>query len=130
MDWGEYYPQDCPPKDAIKPSMKVFRLAVNATPTREEFDPHIITRKKRYWKDDCIASGLSVYTEQTDACLLVKRIPKLRKQYNYIASATLNETDGLIKHTPGEEESHHTWWMCEESNVWQDFNNVFNLRDI
>lgn len=123
MNWPNYYPENCPPDDAEKPSGLVFRFTYKAKSSRADFKPY--HREGKEWKNDCQtcqACGISVYTDLNEVLRVQKRTPAARNKF--IARYEVNENDGLIKNTPGNSPNHHTWWIVEGNQVWERFENI------
>lgn len=109
--WPDYYPDNCPPRDALRCAGVVYRLTA-PHPGPEDFKPHLITLPNpvRPYSCRCQAAGLSVYTVVDDV-RLAARMPGPRKRGLVVAKGELDAACGVIKATPRDENSHHTWWL-------------------
>lgn len=113
MEWGEHFPGDCPPQDAIVPGCQVYRFLEGDGITASDF---LTVRDKaperRFPEDEkeCRACSLSVFTDRSEVLRLQHRVPRWRRA---IAIGQLDETSGKLKHTPSPQtnNSHHSWWV-------------------
>ena len=120
MQWPDYYPEDCPPKDA-KPAIEtVYRLVKHEPPQAEDFLSSWEEFLGRFPEPTIKNSGISVYTDPEDIPRLFdrlkNRIGHLRNRKT--AKGKLNPTLGRIQHTPSHENSHHTWWKPIGVEPW------------
>lgn len=109
MIWPSFFPPQCPPSDAKDASAEVFRLVSSNPPASSDFQCWAQMHPKK-WMGNCRASGLSVFTLQSDALRLVRRVPGISASGQLIASANLSPEAGKLMHTPRDGNSHHTWW--------------------
>jgi len=105
--WFDDFPEQCPPKDARKDNLVVFRLVSNIPPKREDFISTIRESPHRSFSGDelCDAHGISVFKKIED-------IRKIRERFfknKNIVRCKISENDGLIKET--RKYSHVTWWL-------------------
>jgi len=113
MEWPEYFPKSCPPKEAVYIQPSIYRLVSKHTPKKGDFIPYFISQKKDWGKKACQACGLSVH-ETLEDCRnnydrLKRRIPSMRKK---IAIAKGEKIEGKFLNTPSKEDSTHcTWWI-------------------
>lgn len=107
MNWPSFFPPQCPPSEAKDASAEVFRLVSSNPPAGSDFESWAQKNPKR-WMGNCKASGLSVFTAQSDALQLVRRVPGMTAKL--IAGANLSPKAGKLMHTPHDGNSHHTWW--------------------
>src|SRR4051794_11688442 len=100
-DWPDHFPPSCPPPDAVEASGEMYRL-VNSDPlTSVDFMSHMERLaagmlKKRYWNDDCVASGLSVFVERDEADYVRRSVGPLRGAQ--LARGSIDNA-GFMKHT-------------------------------
>jgi len=126
MDWPEHFPEYCPPEDADDTDHTVYRF-VNSNPPRED---DLKSHRERFEAYDfgdkeCLACGLSVYTEVNDIINAQKRVPGMAKKL--IAKFELQNGDGKIKHTSTNfRDSHHTWWVPITLNGQDKFKSIIN----
>lgn len=107
--WPDYFPHECPPAEARRDNVEVFRLVAGTPPSQADFMPTIVEFPHRDFTSDqcCAACGVSVYRD-------VKDIIRKRKQYKAlrdkkIAVGRISHEDGLVLETF--EPSHMTWWL-------------------
>lgn len=108
-------PADCPPEDAYRTTLTVYRLVNSVPPTAADFVPlaHIPQRKIAPEKL-CCSFGLSVYEKKADA-EQTKRLFKNLRSCD-IAVGTITPPDGVVKQTF--QPSHFTWWVeCIEPHL-------------
>jgi hypothetical protein len=107
--WPEYFPQNCPPEEAAKADLTVFRLADSAPPTSADFIPTVVLTPSRLLGVEqlCLGCGLSVHKESTDAFELKKRYKPLREKV--VVQVRITPEDGVVMKTGSG--SHHTWWI-------------------
>lgn len=119
--WPDYFPDSCPPLQARKDEVKVFRLVDNTPPSSNDFRPTIIEHPHRDFKSEdlCIACGVSVFKKLEDALNRRRRFKPLRDKR--IAIGTITQDDGLILETCSD--SHMTWWLQTDS-PHKDFQEV------
>lgn len=100
---------------------EVFRVVNNDPPNQTDF----VTQRERFPKkeldDECIARGLSIYTDKSDVHRMIRRIPSRRKRLQLIASGELNQDMGVMSPSPHGGDSHHTWWMTFGCAAWEVF---------
>jgi len=108
LKFPEYFPPNCPPKDAVQCEIEVYRLCENPV-CAEDFLSHYQKNPQLYKSID-IAYGLSVCTVPDD-CLKLKKYPALKNKK--IARGITYIYTGVIKQTNGSTKSHYTWWLFE-----------------
>lgn len=109
MEWPQYYPESCPPKDARVDNLSVFRL-VSSPITKADFLPSLREQPDRQFQDLCLACGVSVFTDKEKIAERQRRYKALRVKK--IAAGTITASDGLVLETLSE--SHLTWWLQTE----------------
>ena len=103
--WG-----DCPPSIATVAEGIVYRR-VNSNPvTAADFLSYIELGNTVTDSMRCLAFGLSVFRSIDDAKAYAERYPDSGR---FIASATLDSSDGRTLGTPRGGNSHTTWWPFE-----------------
>jgi hypothetical protein len=106
--WRKHVPNDCPPEDAHANQITVYRLINGESPTAHDFLSY--KEEGRGFDDECIASGLSVYTEMAGIEALKRKIKKLKDRK--VIAGTFQSDWGVLKNTPSNLHlSHHTWWL-------------------
>ena len=119
LQWPDYYPENCPPKEAEPASGTVYRLVRHNPPQAKDFLSTWEEFPGRFPEPTIKNSGVSVYTDPQDIERLKKRIRQLKDRKT--AEGELNPTLGLIQRTAGKEKSHHTWWIPIGSEPWLVF---------
>lgn len=105
----------------------MYRLVGSNPPSPDDFLSHVelanLGRMRRYWQDDCRASGLSVCSNLDDIKRLRSSIGPLRSK-----EIALGNTDGtgvmMATPAPNAGDSHHTWWLRIPHAVWTRFRTV------
>lgn len=107
--WFDDFPEQCPPKDARKDNLVVFRLVSNIPPKLEDFISTIRESPHRSFSGEalCNAHGVSVFKKIEDIRKKRERFKNLKNKN--IARCKISQNDGLIKETG--EPSHVTWWL-------------------
>jgi hypothetical protein len=109
VNWPSFFPAQCPPSEAKDASAVVFRIVSSNPPGVSDFESWAQRRPKK-WAGNCDASGLSVFTEISDALQMMRRVPGMSVPGKVIANANLSPEAGKLMHTPRDGNSHHTWW--------------------
>lgn len=124
MTWPSFYPDDCPPADAMPASGGAYRLVETNPPRREDFRSHRDRFPERpFHVPEWQACGVSIYRDVEDIKRLRRRIRKLRSLD--IAYGELEPSLGLVLPTPSTSEpSHYTWWIPVEASPWKVFSVV------
>ena len=119
MKFRSHIPENCPPEDADVSSGSAYRM-VKGDPSPEDFLSFRELKPDKAYPSECIASGLSVYTDAEGIRRLRSRVPRFRKMN--VAIGKLDENHGKMKNTPSNmHESHHTWWLAEDIEPWKFF---------
>ena len=123
MKWPHFYPENCPPPGAKPACGKMYRLVQHNPAQAEDFRTPFEENPKRFKnRADVRNCGLSVHTDPQDSEQLKKAMRMVpRFKNNQIAEGELNPTLGLIKHTPSEYKSHHSWWVPIGAEPWLVF---------
>ncbi len=114
LQWPDYYPEDCPPKDAITSSLTVYRLVKRDPAETGDFIPLYIEKPENFVNkpasEVCQGCGISVLKDIQDVINLQNISGKMRRKH--IAEGHINQMLGMTKHTPSRRyRSHHTWWV-------------------
>jgi hypothetical protein len=129
MDWAEYFPENCPPDDALTGQFTVYRfldgdfiLPTDFLTVREKAP----NRQFPETEKECRACSLSVFTDREEVLRLQRRIPRWRKA---LAIGYLNEFCGKLKHTPSPQtnNSHHSWWVPQAVSAIDLFDQVLKV---
>ncbi len=109
--WPAFFPDECPPGDAVPAAGRFLRLVRNNPPEPTDFVAlRIENPDDRRVADECQACGLSIVVAMDEIHRLQRRVPSQRTKF--IASGVLNHDLGRIKPTPSRmSKSHHTWWL-------------------
>ena len=116
--WPQHYPHQCPPEEADVYSGLLFRFINRPHPTLKDFQSYYDLKPDKDWNGkECQARGLSVYKTVEDCRDVAIKVPGLRKKQ--IAIGTINDSCGLLAHTPSTtSERHFTWWIpTTHSNI-------------
>jgi hypothetical protein len=113
MRFRSHLPNDCPPEDAKGTIGVVYRMIDGDTPESKDFLSFRELNPTKSYPSDCIASGLSVYTQPEGIRQLRSRVPRFRKMK--VAQGNLQPEHGKMKNTPSNLHlSHHTWWIADD----------------
>ncbi len=109
----EPLPEGCPPPHAvaIDQPIVVYRLVGTDPPTMCDFRSHRCKFPNKRFRDECTASGLSVFTMPNGAR------KNLRRSGSEVWEFVLNAGDGYIMRD--ENSSHCTWWPFDS---WSGLN--------
>lgn len=120
--WPDWYPKDCPPKDAKPPTGQVvFRLVRNDPPLREDFNAPLQEYPNLSGPGLETAAAVSVNSAWEDLLRLRSRIPKFRKR-RFIARGALESGSGVILEAPLQgSEGHTNWWIYQCVQVHPGF---------
>lgn len=128
MKWRDHLPNECPPDDAIPTNGVVYRLA-----SRKNFDESDFLSYREMYPDghwdgvpECIACGLSVFTEIAGIERLLRRVPGKKRSKSHkvkkVIEGKLTPKHGKMKNTPSTtHKSHHTWWIPVGEEPWKVF---------
>lgn len=107
--WPDYFPDQCPPKNAREDHLYVYRLVTSSPPSVQDFVPALIEQPHRKFESTvlCLACGVSVFKNIDDADKQRKRFKPLRDKL--IAAGFITKDDGLVLETCAG--SHVTWWL-------------------
>ena len=120
VEFADYLPVGCPPKEATAPCHTVFRLTQGAKPMSKDFVPHFLRFPGKDWgKKLCKACGVSVYTDRNDIERLKDTNGGLKDFHT--AVGMLDHNSGRIMATPMNDDSHHTWWVNKDVEPEQLF---------
>jgi len=123
VTYRDHLPEDCPPEEAQPANGTVYRMLKGNTPTPDDFLSFRELKPGKAYPSDCIASGLSVYTELAGIRQLQRRVPRFREAT--VGQGKLDPVHGTIKGTPSQlHASHHTWWLAQEAQPWTFFSAI------
>lgn len=107
--WPDYFPDQCPPAEARRDTIQVYRLVGSSPPTVHDFLPTVVEAPHRQFPADklCLACGVSVYRDAADAMKQRAKYKPLRDKL--LAKGTIMPEDGPILETG--RLSHVTWWL-------------------
>ena len=115
MTFRDPLPEGCPPDDAIEITLRrtVFRVVSGDPPTDDDFRSQRSEKPRASFNaPECLARGLSVYSDMRDAARLLK-LPKFRGML--ICQVTLERGAGNLSETTSR--SHVTWWPFAAFNI-------------
>ena len=108
-----YFPENCPPAEALAEECVLFRLCKGPVLSEKDFVSVYLINPEKH-KNNVNAYGLSVFKSFDDCKRALSKAPKLRKKYKRIANGTNNKYRGKIMHTPsGDNPNHYTWWLYD-----------------
>jgi hypothetical protein len=125
MKWPDYFPEGCPPPDAVPVNGTFLRATNERRPHKRDFKTPYERRPEDHPDDPILASGLSVYTEVEDIMRMKRRVNGMDRKH--VARGTLQAVHGVMMHTPLIEEnelSHYDWWRvndCVPSSIFEPF---------
>lgn len=109
--YPDYFPNNCPPQNAVAHKKTLFRFCKNAEPVESDFESYYLKKPEKY-KDKINAYGLSVLGSKEDCSSAVRKSPYLRVEY--ISFGDTDENIGCYLNTPNKKNPGHiTWWVCE-----------------
>lgn len=114
-EYLEKLPRGCPPDDAreIGAPCTVYRLVEAKPPTSEDFKSLRSLGNTNDQLDECLARGISVFSDIKDAENQIGAVFKFRSFF--VCHVQLGEGAGVIKKTG--KRSHHTWWPYANYNI-------------
>ena len=117
--WPDWYPENCPPSDAVAASGVVYRLVKGPEVAESDFTPLYQQSPSRV-RDGlvCMASGLSTYRDQADADYLRRNVRAFRQ--HLIAAGTIDGA-GQELATPRDDNSHVPRWVPIDDEPWNRF---------
>ena len=82
MEWGENFPDHCPPHDSVSGSFKVYRFLEGNGIHSSDFltvRDKVPNRKFPEIEKECRACSLSVFTDRSEVLSLQRQVPRWRK---------------------------------------------------
>jgi hypothetical protein len=111
----------CPPADAQPVEGPVYRGVRGADPTPQDFQS-FNEAKAGAKAEDCLHWGLSVWTTEAAVEHARKIIIPLRKGKWSVVVGHLEPEDGVIKHTPtNDQPDHRTLWRNQQRDLTPKF---------
>lgn len=108
-----YFPEGCPPENAMSEEIILFRLCKTDVPAAEDFVTFYQCNPKKY-AGMIQAYGLSMYPSVEDCERARRKSPKLRDTRKGIACGCVDAEKGKILRTPSKANpAHITWWIYE-----------------
>jgi len=109
----DFFPENCPPSDAIEKNINVFRYIENKPPSDDDFKSYYELNPVKH-EGRVEAYGLSVVSNLESAKNSLNLNPGLRRKYKFIAKGTVTPDSGVIKNTPSQKQKYHmTWWLYQ-----------------
>jgi hypothetical protein len=122
-NWAEPLPHNCPPDQAQPPNgQEFFRLVKKIPLEKSDFYSHKKLYPDRRSRDQCIARGVSVFSDLT-ACKNAGKLPNL-KHYTAIVKIRPPLHSGLVLQT-GAQPTHYSWWLSKNYDPISDSKPVF-----
>lgn len=125
--WPDFFPTNCPPADAEKKSIEVYRLVDHNPPTAADFVSEYEKNPKRHFNSIRLACGLSCYTnkqhaeKQNELLFQSAYFRRHRLPLKLLAIGKTDPSCGVVKDTPNGLKSHVTYWVKKNVNVSGDF---------
>lgn len=129
--WPTFFPNNCPPSDAVTKKINVFRLVGNNPPIEDDFlSSYQQNPKRKYGRPNgeipILAYGLSCFTDYHHAIeqgRILSKTPYYRKRskLNLVASGHTEPECGVVKETPREFSSHVTYWLHQDASIVNHF---------
>lgn len=113
LSFPEYFPPGCPPEDATREELTVYRYCENT-------DKVLASDFISYYQDDpdkykkkILAYGLSIMLS-SEECSKGLKLPAIKRKFKSFAKGNTYNSLGVVKRTPNKNsESHCTWWLYE-----------------
>lgn len=113
VKFPDYFPEGCPPPEAVGEERVLFRLCYGPVPTENDFVSHY-QRNPEKFRENILAYGLSVFSTEDDCRTACKKSPLLRKKYHFCSYGMNTPERGKILLTPAKlSPAHITWWIYE-----------------
>ena len=111
MKYPDYFPVNCPPKDACAEEVTAYRMCKTDNIDRSDFQSYYEMGKD--FGNNVNGYGVSVLSDIKEASVLAK-MPAHRK--DYLAQGCTASICGEILRTPSKNKSSHiTWWLYEDA---------------
>ena len=99
-----------------------LRLIKGDKPKKEDFIPHYYAIKRNFKEKECLAKGISLFTDLKDIKTLFELIPNLRKKYKSIYKGKIESSHGELYNTlSNKKPSHKTFYAyktCKEVDIF------------
>lgn len=127
--YPDYFPDNCPPKEASIEKKVLYRLCVGDNPKETDFISYYCSNPEKY-KDVINAYGLSTLPDRDSCMSAFRKFPFVRSRYKTVAVGITDETKGSWLSTPSKTQPKHiTWWVCEGIRPVDFFKFDFQLGD-
>lgn len=117
MSYSEPLPEGCPPDASVEidSEMRVFRLVKTFPVTLDDFRSQRAEKPGVLFKEvnECLARGVSVFTDRVDAEQKALRLPRFRG----FQVCPVRLTAGAGRIQPTFQPSHHTWWPLAKFDI-------------
>ena len=108
--WPDFFPEGCPPAEAMPATGVVLRVVASDPPTAQDFIAWCVEHGGLSKNQPCKSCGVSVFDDMDDVRHLQRRVPAYRDRP--IAKGDLQESMGVTKPTPSSaRRSHRSWWL-------------------
>lgn len=108
--WPIFFPDGCPPENAVPQEILVYRCAIHKPHTEKDFIPYN-QMFGRDWGGKLFEScGLSCFTSLNDAINLQSKM----KKFKCVVSGTITKDTGVVMNTPSNGNTHITWWVYKD----------------
>jgi len=99
-----------------------LRLIKGDEPKEEDFIPHYYAIKRNFKEKECLAKGISLFTDLKDIKTLFELIPNLKKKYKSIYKGKIESSHGELYNTlSNKKPSHKTFYAyktCKEVDIF------------
>jgi len=113
LKFPDYFPQGCPPSEAVFKEMDVYRLCVNSTPCEEDFQSFYLSDPKKY-AGNIRAYGISTFPSFKACESALRKCVNLRNKYKFCAHGITYIYTGKVMNTPSKANPKHiTWWLYD-----------------
>ena len=117
--WPSYFPDACPPDDAISASLTVYRAVLNVPPTKEDFLPQKAMKPKVwYGNNTCFFCSVSLFTDYNEAVVASQSIKSRSGNYK-IAKGTTDPNKGVV--LCSSTSSHVDYWVYTGITIHSGF---------
>lgn len=123
MDFPDYFPDYCPPDDAVDGPMLLYRFVFGNPVADADFRTNYEKGTQKD-QDFCMRCGISTFDKPERAKEFSERVPAFRKAH--LAKGLVPEDAGKIKKTEERAPGHHTWWPYSDV----DRKSYFVISDI
>ena len=111
----------CPKLEEVANDL-CLRLIRDEQPTKEDFIPHFYVKRKFNKEKECLAKGVSLFTDLKDIETMLELVPSLKNRYKSIYKGEIENKHGMLYKTPSSKKpSHKTFYAyktCKEVDIF------------